>query len=111
MSAGVQRVEFDEMTATHVHAHATAGEPRDKPVEELVEVGTKHDELEEVIAEQARQQVDKVGHQDEGSSDMQQVVGDHDVCPVDLDKVADEGEELVYWDELVDVQGDELRTS
>ena len=56
------------MNAAHDPTRETAGEPRDEPVEEFVELGAKNDEVDEVLAEQERHQANKVGEQDEGSS-------------------------------------------
>ena len=67
--------------ATHVRARATAGDPRDEPVEQLVEAGTQNDEQYEEPVEQARTQAKD---QDEGYSDSQQVVVTQDESPVDV---------------------------
>ena len=71
------------------------------PVEWPADVEQRVGKLDVVLAEQEWQNADKVGDQDEGSSDLQQVVGNHNVCHFDVDKVAGEnGEKLVYKDEL-----------
>ena len=51
VSDGVLRVAY-----TRPHPRATAGTPRDEPVEELVEAGTQNDEQYEEPVEQARTQ-------------------------------------------------------
>ena len=72
------RVAFDELNAAQTpRARQQASRVTSRSL--FANVGAEHSELDEMFSEQTQLKADEVGDQDDGSSDTEQVLVDHDV--------------------------------